>query len=76
MNLSLDCLLLRYNIRRHSAVSVLSDSAAVNLGRRPSIAEVTAEPRRPSGDRRSSGGDSITRSVRSDENAKEINILL
>ena len=57
---------LRYNIRRHSAVSVLSDSAALNLGRRPSIAEVSAETRRPSGDRRSSGGDNISRSVRAD----------
>ena len=55
---------------------MLSDSAAVNLGRRPSIAEVTAEPRRPSGDRRSSGGDSITRSVRSDENVMKYSFLL
>ena len=55
---------IRYNIRRHSAVSVLSDSAALNLGRRPSIVEVSNEPRRLSGDRRSSGGDTISRSVR------------
>ena len=48
-------------------MSVLSDSAALNLGRRPSIAEVSAEPRRPSGDRRSSGSDS--RSVRADGEA-------
>ena len=49
---------------------MLSDSATVNLGRRPSIAEVTAESRRPDLDRRSSGGDSINRYVKlkTDEN--------
>lgn len=42
----------------------MSDSVAVNLGRRPSIAEV--DSRRPSvewSDRRSSGGDPVSRSV-------------